>query len=460
MRNAGFTKDDILSGVNRVKGCVRRRMHLENEPDASDFRRLPRGRGPPAPKPGCSDLILVQSPKTLAYKEPPVQLQVVAATKLPLLIFLCTIARSSCLTLAECGSHARRPQSDDIAVECSTSSLNLAIQICPVIYTGYNDSHLILNRVTGPECRATLDETASPPVARFHFPLNSTYGCGSTFLTTSATGTGDFSDFSKIQTVNVSGIVRSVDPTGGTITYNAELRYYYSCAYPLEYLLNNTQVDVSASSVAIEDKNGSFLSTLTMELFRDAAYLEPLVVPELGLELRTDVYVEVKATNLTGQYHVLLDRCYASVSPLPGNSSVFNLFVPCSRDQLTTVVENGESQSARFHFPAFRFVEQQNQTVSTYYLHCITRLCETSTCATFKQCNNRRRKRELPEVTEPYTITSPLLVTKTELVAAASREEAPPDGASPGLAVAVGVLAFACLLALCVAAVFYKRLGN
>jgi len=44
--------------------------------------------------------------------------------------------------------------------------------------------------------------------------------------------------------VNVSGIVRSFDPTIGTVTYNAELKYYYSCAYPLEYLVNNTQVDV------------------------------------------------------------------------------------------------------------------------------------------------------------------------------------------------------------------------
>lgn len=62
--------------------------------------------------------------------------------------------------------------------------------------------------------------------------------------TTSAPGTGIFSDFSNIQSVNVSGVVRSFDPTIGTITYNAELKYFYSCAYPLEYLINNTQVDV------------------------------------------------------------------------------------------------------------------------------------------------------------------------------------------------------------------------
>lgn len=62
--------------------------------------------------------------------------------------------------------------------------------------------------------------------------------------TTSASGTGVFSDFSNIQTVNVSGVVRSHDLTTGTVTYNAELKYFYSCAYPLEYFINNTQIDV------------------------------------------------------------------------------------------------------------------------------------------------------------------------------------------------------------------------
>jgi hypothetical protein len=62
--------------------------------------------------------------------------------------------------------------------------------------------------------------------------------------TTSAVGTGVFSDFSNIERVNISGMVRSHDVTTGTVTYNAELKYYFSCSYPLEYLINNTRLDV------------------------------------------------------------------------------------------------------------------------------------------------------------------------------------------------------------------------
>uniref|UniRef100_A0A665X6G4 ZP domain-containing protein n=1 Tax=Echeneis naucrates TaxID=173247 RepID=A0A665X6G4_ECHNA len=335
-----------------------------------------------------------------------------------LLLLLSLIVRSSQLTLNECGAEARRPQVTDISVECGTTSIGLAIQICPVIYTGYNETLLILNHILDPACRATLDESVTPPVARFNFPLNMTEACGSIFRTTSAAGTGIFSDFSNIQMVNISGIIRSHDLTTGTITYNAELKYYYSCAYPLEYLINNTQIDVSGSSIAIKDNNGSFISTLSMELFSDANYIKPLVIPQLGIELRTKVYVEVKATNLTGQYHVLLDRCYASISPLPTNSSFFNLFVPCSRDRFTTMIENGDSQNARFHFPAFRFIEQQNETVSTYHLHCITRLCEKSSCSTFKQCSNRRKRNTLETsedgISQTFTLTSPAIVTKAD----------------------------------------------
>ena len=129
------------------------------------------------------------------------------------------------------------------------------------------------------------------------------------------------------------------------------------------------------------------------------------------------------------------------------------------------MIENGDSQSARFRFPAFRFIEQQNETVSTYYLHCITRLCERSTCSTFKQCSSRRKRNTLDTtagITKTYTITSPEIVTKADSIESKEKplladEE---DDSAVGLGVAVGILAFACIIALSVAAIFYKRLRN
>ncbi|XP_030614770.1 zona pellucida-like domain-containing protein 1 [Archocentrus centrarchus] len=378
---------------------------------------------------------------------------------LPLLSLIVT---SSQLTMNKCGTEGRLPRSSDITVQCGTSAIGLAIEICPIIYSGYNETLLILNQMWDPFCRATLDESVTPPVARFNFSLNMTHACGSTFRTTSAPGTGIFADFSSIETLNVSGVVWSVDPSIGKISYKAELMYYYSCAYPLEYLINNTQISVPASTITVKDNNGTFISTLSMGLFSDASYTKPLVIPQWGIELRTNVYVEVKATNLTMQYNVLLDRCYASISPLLSNSSNFNLFVSCSKDQFTTMIENGESQRARFKFPAFRFIEQQKEPVSSYYLHCITRLCERSTCSTFKQCT-KRRKRSTPDasdvgITKAYTIISPKIITKADN--AESKEQllvADKDNSVVGLGVAVGVLAFACLVALILAVLLCKR---
>lgn len=389
-----------------------------------------------------------------------------------LLLLLCLIARSSQLTLTDCGAGARLPQPTDISVTCGTSHIAVNIQICPVMYSGYNESLLIMNNVLDPACRAILNVNVTPPVACFKFPLNMTSACGSLFTTSSAAGTGVFSDFSNIQTVNISGVVRSFDPTIGTITYNTDLKYYFSCSYPLEYLINNTQIDVTTSAIAVKDNNGSFISTLTMKLFSDVNYTQPMVIPNLGIQLKTNVYVEVKAINLTGQYNVLLDRCYATISPMPSNSSFFNLFLPCSTGQLTNIISNGDTQSARFSFPAFRFTEQQNQTVSTYFLHCITRLCDISSCSTFKQCGTTGRKRRAADttpnpnpnpnpITEAYTITAKITtqgdsVTTTENPLAAQQKASP----AGGLGAAVGILAFACLTALIVAAVFYRRLRN
>ncbi|XP_030008221.1 zona pellucida-like domain-containing protein 1 [Sphaeramia orbicularis] len=384
-----------------------------------------------------------------------------------ILTSLCIVGREA-LTIDDCRAYARRPEYTDIAVVCGTSAIELRIQVCPVVYTGYNESLLILNRVRdNDDCQGTLDTSVAPPVVRFRFPIREGNACGSTFMTTSAPGTGIFADFSNIQTVNVSGVVRSFDPTIGKITYNAELKYYYSCAYPLEYLINNTQVDVSSSSIALKDNNGSFISTLSIKLYKDENFTEPLIMPPLGIELRTIVYVQVLASNLTRQYFVHLDRCYASVSPQPSNSTFFNLFVSCSIDPMTTMLENGDSQKARFSFRAFRFIEQQNQTISTYYLHCITRLCEQSTCSSFKQCNNRRKRNAetliVPDRLTAESVLTVPIVTQAENIVESKEEalsgaQSDGKGASVGLGIAVAVLIVIGVTASLVAASFYRKL--
>lgn len=59
-----------------------------------------------------------------------------------------------------------------------------------------------------------------------------------------------------------------------------------------------------------------------------------------------------------------------------------SLLPRCNRDSQTKVDLNGLSQKAQFSFEAFRFLEHRNLTVSTFYLHCATRLCEVATCQT------------------------------------------------------------------------------
>lgn len=95
--------------------------------------------------------------------------------------------------------------------------------------------------------------------------------------------------------------------------------------------------------------------------------------------------------NPKGALVLSLTPCLSIINTLPVPCDVQMLHLwgspcieRCSKDHLTTMLENGDSQKARFYFPAFRFSEQQNETISTYYLHCITRLCERSTCSTFK----------------------------------------------------------------------------
>uniref|UniRef100_A0A8C9RJV5 Si:ch73-261i21.5 n=1 Tax=Scleropages formosus TaxID=113540 RepID=A0A8C9RJV5_SCLFO len=264
------------------------------------------------------------------------------------------------------------PVNSDISVKCGTKTMELSILLCPVYYGGYNESLMSLNaQYLKAECHGRADWSVNPPVLKFSFPITE-----EGISITQEVGTGHFSDYSSVQSVNISGIIVSVDPSAGTITYRQELMYLFSCRYPLQYLINNTDLSV----LAVKDNNGSFISTLSMQLYEDGNYLKHLKIPEGGLKLKTKIFVEVKATNLTERFNVLLDRCYATTSPFPINSTSYDLFVGCNRDGQTMIIANGGKQEARFSFEAFRFVEHKNMTVSVFYLHCATRLCEKAIC--------------------------------------------------------------------------------
>uniref|UniRef100_A0A8C2WRI2 Si:dkey-4p15.5 n=1 Tax=Cyclopterus lumpus TaxID=8103 RepID=A0A8C2WRI2_CYCLU len=311
------------------------------------------------------------------------------------------------------------PENSDITVVCGSEYMDLSIYLCPMYQALYNESQMVLNnQINTPECYGSADWSVDPPVLKFRFPLNdsSVSSCNNNFKISNQIGTGEFSDFSSIQFVNISGTVTSIDPSVAMITYRSQILYKFSCFYPMQYLMNNTQLDVSGVNVAIRDNNGSFISTLSMELYQDELYLQKLDIPQTGLNLKTKIYVAVKATNLTDRFNVLLDRCYATTSPYPLRNTFYDLFVGCQRDAQTKVELNGQSQVAYFSFEAFRFVEHKNKTVSTFFLHCVTRLCEVASCRQLlPDCvTTGRRTREAPDVSANATITSSVIVVGTK----------------------------------------------
>ncbi|XP_076017310.1 zona pellucida-like domain-containing protein 1 [Genypterus blacodes] len=311
--------------------------------------------------------------------------------------------------------------STDITVLCGTQTVELHILLCPIYFSGYNESLVALNSLHDKkECGGVADWTVDPPVVIFNFSMKEEgiAACSNTMRVTQESGTGVFSEFSYVQYVNISGMVCSHDPTPGLITYNQESMYQFSCKYPLQYLIQNTSLSVTGTSLNIKDGNGSFISTLSMQLYSDPMYTASLRIPPRGLELKTKIYVQVKASNLTSNFNVLLDRCFATLSPYPISSTFHDLFVGCNRDSQTMMVSNGEKQEARFSFEAFRFI-QQNDTVATFYIHCATRLCAPAFCSVVQNCttsNNLRRRRGVRNsdettVSEAATITSgPIII--------------------------------------------------
>lgn len=53
---------------------------------------------------------------------------------------------------------------------------------------------------------------------------------------------GPFGMFSSIQSVIITGYIDTPSSAEGLISYSTDLYYHFSCRYPLEYLINNTQI--------------------------------------------------------------------------------------------------------------------------------------------------------------------------------------------------------------------------
>uniref|UniRef100_A0A3B5MAZ6 Si:dkey-103g5.3 n=1 Tax=Xiphophorus couchianus TaxID=32473 RepID=A0A3B5MAZ6_9TELE len=279
----------------------------------------------------------------------------------------------------------------DLTIECSTTMITIEVNLCTALWAGFNASNLALNgNHNNTACLGSIDDSVEPPIIRYYLPVNNSVdnSCRQSIVDETPDPSGPFSSFSSIQTVIISSYIDTPKTDSGIISYSTDLYYYFSCSYPLEYLINNTQI-VSSVSVATTNNNGSFIDTLKMGVFNDTDYRYPLTVPSSGLELRTKVYVEVKAVNLTG-FHILLDHCFATPSPYNmTQTDQYNFFT-------TIITSNGLSNVARFNFEAFRFVQHRNQEKSTIYLHCILRLCEPTKCQELlNQACNARRKRSL-----------------------------------------------------------------
>ncbi|KAI4880398.1 hypothetical protein NFI96_018698, partial [Prochilodus magdalenae] len=319
------------------------------------------------------------------------------------------------LSLYNCSSlYNRVPDNNDLMVDCGVSVITLNVNLCTAQWAGFDPSGLALNGEHNSSlCQGTIDASVNPPVIRFHLPVNDSQAnpCRQSLqiVNEAPSSSGPFSQFSTVQSVIITGYIDTPTSSVGFISYSTDLYYHFSCRYPLEYLINNTKIVASSVSVATNDKNGSFIDALSMNVYNSSDFLYPLVIPPSGLQLRTRIFVEVKAMNLSGNFNLLLDHCFATPSQYNSTSSEqHDFFTVCNVDPRTTIMGNGISKNSRFSFEAFRFVEHRAQDRSSLYLHCILKLCEPDKCQNFINSCSGRRRRSVEPVTEATVSMGPI----------------------------------------------------
>uniref|UniRef100_A0AAX7UL96 ZP domain-containing protein n=1 Tax=Astatotilapia calliptera TaxID=8154 RepID=A0AAX7UL96_ASTCA len=307
-------------------------------------------------------------------------------------IFLCSFSISQTYYMVV--------ENSDVSVTCGPEHIDLSIYLCPMYNAFYNESWVVLNNQTNnPKCYGTADFTVDPPRLRFSFPINQILSLSAVIILS-----GQFSDFSYVQYVTVFGTVTSIDRVAGMITYRPQIRYNFSCTYRMKYLFNNTKLSV------IKSNDGRLFNMLSLQLYKDKQYQEILTIPETGLEVKTKIYVEVKAINLKDRQVLKFTLItFFFKFPSPMQSGHYGLFVWYTRDAQTMVEINGVSQKALFSFEAFRLVDNEYETVSTFYLLCVTRLCEK-----FGSSERLCKRKVNKYVSESTIVTSPAIHVRSQ----------------------------------------------
>ncbi|XP_034024780.1 zona pellucida-like domain-containing protein 1 [Thalassophryne amazonica] len=343
--------------------------------------------------------------------------------------------------------HSRFPGDRDINVYCGVQTITLKLNFCPVLFSGYTDADLALNGHHGDaHCHGFINNNTFPTAVLFSISLSTLEACGNSLLVSTAYGANAYGNLSLVQIGTISGYIDTPDPPT-IISYLPGLLYKFSCSYPLEYLVNNSQLASSSAAVSVKDGNGTFVSTLNMILFNDSTFSHPLSIPMAGLDLKTRVFAAVKATNLDKRWNILMNYCYTTPSGNPNDQLRYDLFFGCHKDPQTTVFENGNSQTGRFAFEVFRFVKHRHQKMSTVFLHCVTKLCRADDCIMLIPiCGHRRRRdgkesHEFPPAASGNSIISAgPIITRSEETPVNSSQLAPGETSQPMNAVTSALL--------------------
>ncbi|KAM9789035.1 zona pellucida-like domain-containing protein 1 [Neosynchiropus ocellatus] len=310
--------------------------------------------------------------------------------------------------------HSRFPGERDISVYCGVQTITLKINFCPVLFSGYSEIDLALNGRHGDTvCRGFINNNTFPTVVIFSISLATLETCGNLLEVSTGHGPNAYGNLSLVQIGNISGFIDTPDPSN-IISYLPGLLYKFSCSYPLEYLVNNTQLSSSAAAITVKDSNGTFISTLNLLLYNDSSYIQQLSIPVAGLTLKTRVFAAVKAANLDKRWNVLMDYCYTTPTGNPNDGLRYDLFFSCEKDPQTTIFENGKSQMGRFAFEVFRFVKHKNQKMSTVFLHCVTKLCRADDCAMLMPICGRRRRDTAETTSGNAVLTAGPIITRSD----------------------------------------------
>lgn len=197
----------------------------------------------------------------------------------------------------------------------------------------------------------------------------------------------------------------------GVIFRSKQLKIDFACEFALDVLIGLERPIITISQhlqLELPELDGTI--TVSINAFEEETFTQPITGSSI-IKVPEPIFIKLEIDTASTNFNLQLKKCWATPSANPHDEENY-IFIDnyCGdsqekNDGNLVIMSNGMTHEATFQLASFTFLNQLSDDI---YIHCATRLCDSSIDTCNVPCGRKRRSilKFEHEHSNVYTMTS------------------------------------------------------